>query len=142
MTIPEAVQLVLLAGCMGGGGEIFLLDMGEPVRIVDLAKNLLELSGLTPYKDINIEFIGLRDGEKLHEELYWEGENITPTPNKKIRMLSNAPVNSLQYKIHLSKLEKDLADAPEYEMGLFTVMKEMVPESTITPPPQDQKALL
>jgi len=142
MTIPEAVQLVLLAGGMGGGGEIFLLDMGEPVKIVDLAKNLLELSGLTPYKDINIEFIGLRDGEKLHEKLYWEGENITPTPNKKIRILAKNPVNSLQYKIHLTKLEKALADAPEYETGLFAVMKEMVPEATISPPFQNQKALV
>ena len=142
MTIPEAVQLVLLAGCMGSGGEIFLLDMGEPVKIVDLAKNLLELSGLIPYKDINIEFIGLRDGEKLHEELYWEGENIIPTPNKKIRMLSNAHLNSLQYKIHLTKLEKALVDAPEYAMELFTIMKEMVPEASISSPPQDQKVLL
>jgi FlaA1/EpsC-like NDP-sugar epimerase len=142
MTIPEAVQLVLLSGGMGGGGEIFLLDMGEPVKIVDLAKNLLELSGLTPYKDINIEFIGLRDGEKLHEELYWEGENITPTPNKKIRVLSNSPVNSLQYKILLTKLEKVLAAAPEYETELFSLMKEMVPEATISSPPQSQKALV
>jgi len=142
MTIPEAVQLVLLAGCMGSGGEIFLLDMGEPVKIVDLAKNLLELSGLVPYKDINIEFIGLRDGEKLHEELYWEGENIIPTPNKKIRMLTNSQFNSLQYKMHLTKLEKALSDAPEYAAALFDLMKEMVPESSITPPPNSQKILL
>ena len=142
MTIPEAVQLVLLAGCMGSGGEIFLLDMGEPIKIVDLAKNLLELSGLVPYKDINIEFIGLRDGEKLHEELYWEGENITSTPNKKIRMLSNSRFNAQQYKTDLTKLDKVLSGAPEYDTGLFELMKEMVPEASISPPPKSQKLLL
>jgi FlaA1/EpsC-like NDP-sugar epimerase len=142
MTIPEAVQLVLLAGGMGSGGEIFLLDMGEPIKIVDLAKNLLELSGLVPYKDINIEFIGLRDGEKLHEELYWEGENITSTPNKKIRMLSNSRFNAQQYKTDLTKLEKVLSVAPEYDTGLFELMKEMVPEASISPPPKSQKILL
>jgi len=116
--------------------------MGEPIKIVDLAKNLLELSGLVPYKDINIEFIGLRDGEKLHEELYWEGENITSTPNKKIRMLSNSRFNAQQYKTDLTKLEKALSGAPEYDTGLFELMKEMVPEASISPPPKSQKHLL
>ena len=141
MTIPEAVQLVLLAGSMGNGGEIFLLDMGEPVKIVDLAKNLIELSGLIPYKDINIEFIGLRDGEKLHEELYWEGENIVDTATKKIRMLSNSRLNILQYKTLLTKLEQALSTNPGYNSAIFELMKEMVPEATIGPPLKDAEFL-
>jgi FlaA1/EpsC-like NDP-sugar epimerase len=141
MTIPEAVQLVLLAGSMGNGGEIFLLDMGEPVKIVDLAKNLIELSGLIPYKDINIEFIGLRDGEKLHEELYWEGENIVDTATKKIRMLSNSRLNILQYKILLTKLEQALSTNCGYNSTIFELMKEMVPEATIGPPLKDAEFL-
>ena len=74
MTIPEAVQLVIQAGSLGKRGEIFLLDMGDPVKIVDLARNLIELSGLVPDKDVTIEFTGLRPGEKLDEELLIAGE--------------------------------------------------------------------
>jgi FlaA1/EpsC-like NDP-sugar epimerase len=74
MTIPEAVQLVIQAGSLGDRGEIFLLDMGDPVKIVDLARNLIELSGLVPDKDVAIEFTGLRPGEKLDEELLTAGE--------------------------------------------------------------------
>ena len=74
MTIPEAVQLVIQAGSLGKKGEIFLLDMGDPVKIVDLARNLIELSGLVPDKDVTIEFTGLRPGEKLDEELLIAGE--------------------------------------------------------------------
>ena len=74
MTIPEAVQLVIQAGSLGQGGEIFLLDMGDPVKIVDLARNLIELSGLVPDRDVTIEFTGLRPGEKLDEELLIAGE--------------------------------------------------------------------
>jgi FlaA1/EpsC-like NDP-sugar epimerase len=84
MTIPEACQLVLEAGVMGIGGEIFLFDMGNPVRINDLAINMIRLSGLKPGKDIKIEYIGLRPGEKLYEELLSTEENSLPTHNKKI----------------------------------------------------------
>lgn len=84
MTIPEAVQLVLQAGSMGEGGEIFLLDMGEPVRIVQLAEELIRLSGMTPYKDIDLVFTGLRPGEKLHEELLLSEEGVIPTRHEKI----------------------------------------------------------
>lgn len=86
MTIPEATQLVLQAGSMGQGGEIFLLDMGEPVKIVTLAEELIRLSGLEPYEDITIEFTGLRPGEKLFEELLLSGEGVQDTRHSKIKV--------------------------------------------------------
>ena len=87
MTIPEACQLILQAGAMGEGGEIFILDMGTPVKIVDMARDLIRLSGFEPDVDIRIEFIGLRPGEKLYEELITEGEGIVPTSHEKILVL-------------------------------------------------------
>ncbi|HEY80069.1 MAG TPA: polysaccharide biosynthesis protein, partial [Caldilineae bacterium] len=84
MTIPEAVQLVLQAGAMGRQGELFMLEMGDPVKIVDLARDLIRLSGLTPDEDIQIKFIGLRPGEKLAEELYQGHEDHAPTEHEKI----------------------------------------------------------
>ena len=86
MTIPEAVMLVLQAGAIGKGGELFLLDMGKPVKIDDLARNMMRLSGLVPDKDIKIEYIGLRPGEKLYEELLIDGEDIIDTPYEKIKV--------------------------------------------------------
>ena len=80
MTIPEAAQLVIQAGAMGQGGEIFVLDMGEPVRIVDLAPDMIRLSGLRVGEDIEIEFTGLRPGEKLYEELHVAGETTAAHP--------------------------------------------------------------
>jgi len=88
MTIPEAVQLVLMAGAMGEGGETFLLQMGQPVRIVDMARNMIELSGLRPELDIRIVFTGMRPGEKLHEELKSDDEVALPTSSDKIMVLT------------------------------------------------------
>lgn len=88
MTIPEAGQLILQAGAMGRGGEIYLLKMGEPVKILDMAKDLIRMSGFEPEKDIEVKYIGLRPGEKLYEELITEGENIVPTDHRKIMVLT------------------------------------------------------
>jgi FlaA1/EpsC-like NDP-sugar epimerase len=84
MTIPEACQLVLEAGCLGQGGEIYVFDMGKPVKIIELAHKMIRLSGLVPNKDVAIEFSGLRPGEKLYEELLNNQENTLPTHHKKI----------------------------------------------------------
>jgi FlaA1/EpsC-like NDP-sugar epimerase len=84
MTIPEAVQLVLQAGALGRGGEVFVLDMGEPVRVVDLATDLIRLSGLNVGTDIHIKFTGVRPGEKLYEEMFFSGENVLATDHPKV----------------------------------------------------------
>jgi FlaA1/EpsC-like NDP-sugar epimerase len=84
MTIPEACQLVLEAGFLGNGGEILVFDMGKPIKILDIAIKLIQLSGLEPYEDIEIKFTGLRPGEKLYEELFSENEPQLPTHNSKI----------------------------------------------------------
>ncbi len=98
MTIPEAVQLVLIAGVTGEGGETFLLQMGQPVRVLDLARNLIEMSGLSPDRDIEIVFTGLRPGEKLHEELRNESEATLPTSNDKITILTGvAPLGESEW---------------------------------------------
>jgi FlaA1/EpsC-like NDP-sugar epimerase len=91
MTIPEAAQLTLQAGAIGQGGEIFLLDMGEPVKIVDLARELITLSGLRPGEDIDIVFTGVRPGEKLFEELSIRGEDVAATPHPKIGIWKRRP---------------------------------------------------
>ena len=93
MTIPEAAQLVLQASTMGQGREIFILKMGEPVRIVDLARNLIRLSGFEPDTDIKITFTGLRPGEKLFEELLLEQEGIMPTSHEKLYVLDGGYVD-------------------------------------------------
>lgn len=93
MTIPEAVQLVLQAGSMGVGAEVFLLDMGAPVKVVDLANDLIRLSGLEPGRDIAIEFTGMRPGEKLYEEMFFSNEEASPTTHSKILRARKAGLN-------------------------------------------------
>jgi FlaA1/EpsC-like NDP-sugar epimerase len=94
MTIPEAVQLVLQAGALGKGGEVFVLDMGQPVKIVDLASDLIRLSGLEPGVDIEIKFTGTRPGEKLYEELFFNSENAAPTAHPKVLRARNATLQA------------------------------------------------
>src|SRR5690606_39529384 len=89
MTSPEACQLVIEAGCMGKGGEIFVFDMGKSVKIVDLAEKMIKLSGLVPYKDIDIKFMGLRPGEKLYEELLNDLENRSEEHTSELQSREN-----------------------------------------------------
>lgn len=126
MTIPEACELVIEAGSMGQGGEIFLFDMGKPVKIYDLAKKTIMLAGKELGKDIEIVFTGLRDGEKLYEELLNDKENTIPTHHEKIlkAMVSEYEYNSVCQDLNL--LEDLIADKNELKM--VALMKEIVPE--------------
>ena len=124
MTIPEAVQLVLQAGAMAKGGEIFILDMGEPVKIVDLANNLIRLSGFEPGVDIKIECIGLRAGEKLYEELLMSEEGLTKTANSKIFI--GKPVEFDSKKVmHNLEILKKIVDNEDVEL-IDSVMRNFV----------------
>ncbi len=126
MTIPEACNLVLEAGAMGEGGEIFIFDMGRPVKIIDLARKMIKLSGLVPDVDIKIEEIGLRPGEKLFEELLADEENTVHTHHRKIM---RARVREIDYKMvckHFDELSEIILDGDEFR--LVNKMKEMVPE--------------
>ncbi|SKC82907.1 NDP-sugar epimerase, includes UDP-GlcNAc-inverting 4,6-dehydratase FlaA1 and capsular polysaccharide biosynthesis protein EpsC [Ohtaekwangia koreensis] len=126
MTIPEACELVIEAGVMGYGGEIFIFDMGKPVKIFDLARKMIKLSGKELNKDIEIVFTGLRDGEKLYEELLSDQENTIPTHHEKIL---KAKVSEYQYDEvcrNLDLLEEFIDDKNEHKM--VTLMKEVVPE--------------
>ncbi len=126
MTIPEAAQLVLQAGAMAQESEIFVLDMGAPVSILELAENLIRLSGFTPYVDIQIKEVGLRPGEKLYEELLMRSEELTSTPNHKIYIEHNqAPVTWSELQHILSALESALStDSVE---TITATMKDLVP---------------
>jgi len=126
MTIPEACQLVLEAGMMGKGGEIFLFDMGKPVRILDLAERMIRLSGLETGKDIEIKFTGLRPGEKLFEELLNDGENSVPTHHPQIMI---GKVRSYDYHDISIRIEKliNLVDQSDND-EIVKQMKEIVPE--------------
>lgn len=127
MTIPEACQLVLQAGTMGHGGEIFVFDMGEPVKILDLAVRMIKLSGLQPYSDIDIEFTGLRPGEKLYEELLNDSSQTMPTHNKKIMIAMDEPPNYNQINEKIKKLiKKALKDNDKQE--IVKLLKNIVPE--------------
>ena len=106
MTIPEAVSLVLQAGAYAKGGEIFVLDMGEPVKILDMAKNLIRLSGYEPDVDIKIEFTGLRPGEKLYEEILMEEEGLQDTPNKLIHIGAPIIFDEDKFISNLKELEE------------------------------------
>src|SRR6266536_1176409 len=119
MTIPEASMLVLQSAMQGSGGEIFVLDMGKPVRIVDLARQMIELSGFKPDEDIKIEFIGVRPGEKLFEELSHKGENFVPTTHLKIFRFISQPMRLNQIRKMLQELQKNLHKVEADEIKLL-----------------------
>jgi len=126
MTIPESVQLILQASVRGQGGDVFVLDMGEQVRIVDLARNMIVLSGLVPDRDIKISFTGLRPGEKLYEELFEQGERIEPTSHDKIkRAVSHMPFAQSELDRHLEELEGVLSRSDSD--GVIRKLRAMLP---------------
>jgi FlaA1/EpsC-like NDP-sugar epimerase len=139
MTIPEASQLVLQAGAIGGGGEIFVLDMGEPVKIVDLALQMIKLSGLKPYEDIDIAFTGIRPGEKLFEELDRHGETISRTMHPKIFNGNLEPYAQNQLAGFLERLEAAARNGRHLEVR--RILSEMLPESRLEMPegPEDTR---
>ena len=125
MTIPEAVNLVLQCGVYAKGGEIFILDMGEPVKILDVAKKMIRLSGHVPGKDIKIEFTGLRPGEKLYEELLIDEKNLVQTENERIFVAQMGEINTTEV---CKKLRVLIEHAYEEGKGIREDIKEIVPE--------------
>jgi FlaA1/EpsC-like NDP-sugar epimerase len=125
MTIPEACQLVLEAGAMGNGGEIFVFDMGKPIKIEELAKKMIKLSGLEEGKDIEIKVTGLRPGEKLYEELLSKEENTIPTHHPKI-LKAKVRDNDIDLKIDIQTLI-NLFDS-QNNIEIVKLMKKIVPE--------------
>lgn len=122
MTIPEAAQLVMQAGSMGKGGEVFLLDMGKPVKIIDLARNMICLSGFEPDKDVKIKITGLRPGEKLYEELLTAGEGTGKTTHKKI---FTAPLEKVNVPLLQAKLDE--FQYCKTDMDVITILKALIP---------------
>lgn len=122
MTIPEAAQLVMQAGSMGKGGEVFLLDMGKPVKIIDLARNMIRLSGFEPDKDVKIKITGLRPGEKLYEELLTAGEGTGKTTHKKI---FTAPLEKVDVPLLQAKLDE--FQYCKTDMDVITILKALIP---------------
>lgn len=133
MTIPEAVQLVLQAGALGRGGEVFVLDMGEPVKVVDLATDLIRLSGLEPGRDIKIQFTGIRPGEKLYEEMFFSAENVLPTDHPKVLRARNGLLaDGTMRKIEV--LAK-AAEAGHEDEPLRELLRQLVPDFQPHGPP-------
>ena len=126
MTIPEACQLVLEAGAMGNGGEIYIFDMGEAVKIIDLAKKIIKLAGFTPNKDIDIKIIGLRPGEKLYEELLNDKSTTLPTYNEKIMIARAEMYNYEEIDSHIAELIDSASLFDKVEV--VKRMKAIVPE--------------
>ena len=124
MTIPEACRLVLEAGVMGKGGEIFVFDMGEPVKIIDLARRMIKLSGFEPDTDIKIEFTGLRPGEKLYEELLSTKETTLHTYHKKIFKGHKEEVDNNEIESSINSIEKALENQDETQV--VRIIKELV----------------
>jgi FlaA1/EpsC-like NDP-sugar epimerase len=145
MTIPEAAQLIIQAGGMGKGGEIFILKMGIPVKIADMARDLIRLSGKEPDRDIRIIYTGLREGEKLYEELITDGEDIIQTEHKKIMVLrpnsySKDLKNSEELRDRLDSGLEQLRDAAirQDSLAIKKKLQEIVPEYN----PQDTQSVL
>ena len=136
MTIPEAAQLVLQAAAIGDGGQIYLLDMGESVKIVDLARNMITLSGYRPEEDIDIVFTGVRPGEKLFEELRTDGEDIEPTVHPKVNVWKSRPTEWASVEEAFEQFDL-LQNSPEREQ-IVRVIQMLVPEYEPLNPPDNE----
>jgi FlaA1/EpsC-like NDP-sugar epimerase len=136
MTVPEAVQLVIQAAARAQGGSIFALDMGEPVRILDLVKDLVELSGLELGKNIDVVYTGLRPGEKLSEELFTSEELLTRTDLDKIMMVKTAPVDGAALRDAVARLSACAAEMDD--AGVRRILHDLIPDFDpgAAPPPE------
>jgi FlaA1/EpsC-like NDP-sugar epimerase len=127
MTIPEAAQLVLHCGTMARKNDIFVLDMGTPVNIMELARNMIRLSGFEPDRDIEIRVIGLRPGEKMHEELVTYGEELRPTEIAKINVLRRQPpplpADDIRHEVNTLETLAQARRAPELKAALWTLIR-------------------
>jgi FlaA1/EpsC-like NDP-sugar epimerase len=132
MTIPEAVQLVLQAAVLGQGGEVFMLDMGEPVKIVDLARDVIELSGLEVGRDVDIVFTGMRPGEKLHEELFTPGETYRRTEHQKIFVIDSASNQVLPSRLNHMIARLEDAVFGNQASDLLGLMQDLLPDFRAT----------
>ena len=139
MTIPEAVQLVLQAGAIGRGGEVFVLDMGEPVKVVDLATDLIRLSGLEVGNDIEIRFTGARPGEKLYEELFFDAESAIPTDHPKVLRARNGslPIGLVTMVKHLV----DEAGKGRPDDEIRELLELLVPDFRLRVTPAEEAAI-
>ena len=134
MTIPEAVQLVLQAGAIGESGQVLILDMGEPVKIVDLARDMISLSGLRYPEDIDIVFTGLRPGEKMYEELFYGNEKAAKKVHEKIFCAEREPIQPGTIKMHIHQLERaSHGSLKEARDAIRSVVAEYVNEETVVP---------
>jgi FlaA1/EpsC-like NDP-sugar epimerase len=142
MTIPEAVSLVVQAGAIGGRGQVFVLDMGEPVRILDLARNMIRLSGKEPETQIPIVFPGVRPGEKLHEELWSTDEAVAATEHRKIMRASRPPIDPVWLDAQLAELQQLVADGDTLEViaKLSAMVREPKRETVVPPAPAASEA--
>ena len=129
MTIREASQLILQSSAMGNGGEIFVLDMGQPVKISYLAEQMIRLSGRTPDEDIKITYTGLRPGEKLYEELFYKNENRKETEHPKILLANHPVIDWMNLENHISELEDAVSNFDDNEIS--RLLSELVPEGNI-----------
>jgi FlaA1/EpsC-like NDP-sugar epimerase len=129
MTIPEAVGLVLQSCAQGGGGDIFVLDMGQPIQIAALARQMIELSGLQPDVDIEIKYVGLRPGEKLFEELQCRGEGFRPTRHPRIMSFIHQPEPLALVQSALARLEEEMysIEAVEVKKRILRLVPEYAP---------------
>ena len=131
MTIHEAASLIMQAGAIGRGGEIFVLDMGEPVRIRDLAEKMIQLSGFKPYQDIQIVYTGLRPGEKMHEELFYTKEELQGTTHPKLLLANAVPASLGALKAEIDRLGDVVADPERARTQLRALVPEFIPQEQI-----------